>query len=120
MLLLLFGVVGCRHEGSSRISTVGAAVPLQKEERRSFLILGFGIVTVEQPDEENLVTVVDQSSLGLYAGNQPGLKLGLGFQSSAVTSVPILEPEEGVVFEVTKKPFEQVEVVVHGNNGADL
>ncbi|TAJ33339.1 MAG: hypothetical protein EPO64_01070, partial [Nitrospirae bacterium] len=50
------------------------------------LIIGVGVVTVNEPKEQ-AVLATDTQALGLSLSDRPGLKLGLGYSSSTVVTV---------------------------------
>lgn len=66
------------------------------------LIIGIGVVSVND-STNNSVVITDTSALGLTVTDRPGLKLGLGYASSFVLSVP--DNAADVRVEVTKNMF---------------
>jgi hypothetical protein len=65
------------------------------------LILGFGIVSVNEPPSQ-AVLATDSHILGISISNQPGLKFAFGYSSSTVVSIP--DGAEDVRVEVSKIP----------------
>lgn len=65
------------------------------------VILGFGIVSVNEPENQAVVTT-DAQALGISLSDRPGLRLGLGYSSSTVVSVAA--GAEDVRVEVSKSP----------------
>ena len=87
-ILLFSGCSGLKVEGES--GTV------------HHLILGIGIVSVNDTKEKAMV-VTNTTALGVTLSNQPGQKLGVGYSSSSVVSVPTNAKD--VRAEISKTPF---------------
>lgn len=87
--LLLFSVIlsGC------------IAIP-GKGGTKHYVIVGFGIVSVNESEEA--VTATQAHSLGISISDRPGLKLGIGYTSSTV--VTVAPGAEDVRVEVSKRP----------------
>lgn len=112
VLMTLLMTAGCSM--SRTINTTGGVIELPgKGPTRHFLIIGFGVVSCKAPEAETAVMVTDHTSLGVYAGDQPGLKLGVGYQQSTVTIVPNGLQADDVRIEVTRKPFLGLKILPH-------
>jgi hypothetical protein len=89
--------------------TASSCVPiLGKKGNVHYLILGFGIVTVNESSQA--VTATDIHALGISASDQPGLKLAVGYSSSTIVSVT--DGAEDVRVEVSKIPGSPIVVDV--------
>jgi hypothetical protein len=66
------------------------------------LIVGFGLVRTKAADGAGVV-VTDARSLGVVVSDRPGVKLGVGYASSTVVSVP--PGATDVRVEVSRQPF---------------
>ena len=73
-------------------------------------MIGIGIVTVSDTNKTDHVFVADQTSLGIYAGNTPGMIFGAGYQSSVVTAISDIEDTGDVLVEVTREAFGRTDV----------
>jgi hypothetical protein len=82
----------------------------QKNTRR-FLVIGIGIITVSETNSTEQVIVADQTSLGIYAGNTPGMIFGAGYQSSTLTAISDPEQVDDIRIEVTRESFGKVKIV---------
>ncbi len=73
-----------------------------KEGRTTYhVIIGFGIVSVNEPAEQAIVTT-DTQALGITLSDQPGLKMGVGYSSSTV--VTVADGAADIRVEVSKVP----------------
>lgn len=66
------------------------------------LIVGLGVVRTKASDDGSVVAT-DARSLGVVVSDRPGLKLGVGYSSSTVVSVP--DGAEDVRVEVSRRPW---------------
>jgi hypothetical protein len=90
------------------MSLPSCAIPFTDNEGTiHHLVLGIGVVSVAQ-DSATGVTVTDATVLGAALSNQPGLKFGLGYSASTVTSVPLAN--SGVLVEVSQAPFGPLQI----------
>lgn len=85
-------------------------IPVETEDARHYVIVGFGVVTVPRSDPEQSVAVHRLHSLGLSVSDHPGLKLGLGYVSGLVTSVP--GHLDHALVEVSQRPFGPIRVSI--------
>ena len=109
LVALLYIPTGCMHSKDRVAQHSGLAIPIENNERKArFIILGFGIVSVEKPESTSQALVTDQTSIGLSAGSQPGLNFGIGYQNSTVTTVPANESD--IYIDVSSRPFGKLEV----------
>ena len=74
----------------------------ESEEALHYLIIGVGIVTVPKSGQQDAVTATKLDVFGIAISDQPGLKLGVGYSSSAVVAVP--DGAEDVRVEVSHTP----------------
>ncbi len=65
------------------------------------IIFGFGIVSVNEPKDIALISTSTQA-LGINMSDRPGMKLGVGYSSNTVITVP--NGAEDVRVEVSKLP----------------
>jgi len=65
------------------------------------LVIGFGIVSVNEPDDIALVSTSTQV-LGVNVSDRPGMKLGIGYSANTVITVP--NNAEDVRVEVSQLP----------------
>ncbi|MDX2166063.1 MAG: hypothetical protein SF182_03340 [Deltaproteobacteria bacterium] len=80
----------------------GCALPLRSSSGTTYhLIVGIGVVAVSDPDRTAAV-VTQAQSVGVAISDRPGLKLGIGYASSTVTSVA--EGAEDVRIEAAHYP----------------
>lgn len=106
---LFLVISGCAS--SPPICTAGGVVALSGQGPvRHFLVIGFGLVSVKLPDEQTAVMACDQTSLGLYAGDLPGIRMGIGYQQSTTTIVPDGLKADDVRIEVVRKPLGTIEI----------
>lgn len=84
-----------------------------KEETKHFLILGFGVVSVNYPQKETAVLATSTQAVGVNVSNQPGLKFGAGYSSSTVLTVPDGTRAEDVRIELEKHPLGLLKVTTH-------
>lgn len=66
------------------------------------LVVGLGVIRTKM-DEESSVLATDSRSFGVVVSDRPGLKLGVGYASSTVVSVP--DGARDVLVEVSRRPF---------------
>ncbi len=118
--ILIFGIVlqcGCSSltkAGKDDTSKAGIVIPIEgKEGTKHFIIIGFGIVSVSYPEGETAVMATNSQVLGINVSNQPGLKLGAGYSSSTVLTVPDGTRADDVRIEVTKRPFGLLKIITH-------
>lgn len=66
-----------------------ASVPGKGSEANTkyFIVLGFGIISVNEPEESAVVSTSAQA-LGISVSDRPGLKFALGYSSSTVVTIP--------------------------------
>lgn len=55
---------------------------------RTYVILGFGVITVNLPDATNMATVVDSWTVGFQYASEPAPSLGLGYLRATTYYVP--------------------------------
>lgn len=90
--------------------TVGCAIPVRCESGTTYhLIVGIGVVAVSDPDQSAAV-VTQAQSIGVAISDRPGLKLGVGYASSMVTTVA--EGAEDVRIEAADYPGGPLTVTV--------
>ncbi len=65
------------------------------------VVLGFGVVSVNDRSR-NGVIATDTQALGVCVTDRPGLKLGVGYSSSVVVSVP--DGAQDVRVEASRRP----------------
>lgn len=73
------------------------------------LVVGIGLVTVNDRTNQALVATSTQV-LGMEVSNRPGLKFGVGYASSVVTTVS--DEAEDVRAEISHWPFGPVNITV--------
>jgi hypothetical protein len=119
-LILVFGVIlvsGCTsllNRGKDDISGDGIVIPIEgKEGTKHYVIIGFGIVTVKKTEGETAAIATNSQALGINLSDQPGLKLGVGYSSSTVLTVPDGALADDVRLEVSKRPFGLLKVTTH-------
>ena len=79
------------------------AIPLRGEEGSvHYLIIGVGVVTVPGTEARTAVQATQMQSLGVAISDQPVTKLGVGYMSSTVVSVP--DGAKDVRVEVSQVP----------------
>jgi hypothetical protein len=89
--------------GCTSTRTAGVVVPIPAGGGTTYhLILGFGVVRVNDANPSAAV-VTDAQSFGLVVSDRPGIKLGLGYASSSVVSVPT--EAKDVCVEVSRQPW---------------
>jgi hypothetical protein len=107
--VILLMTVSCASTRS--ITTTGGVVEIPgKEPTRHFLVFGFGIISLKPPEAETAVMAIDQTVLGLYAGNIPMPNFGVGYQQKTTTIVPDGLKADDIRIEVLRKPFEGLEI----------
>jgi hypothetical protein len=67
------------------VRTAGAVVPV---DATHFLVLGFGIISVETTKSPVAAQVLSGRVLGLQLSDQPGLKLSIGYANGQTVLVP--------------------------------
>ncbi len=83
------------------LSVQGCVVSLKgKGETSHHIIIGIGLVSVK--DEPSAVLTTNTQSLGLSISDRPGLKVGFGYSSNIVVSVP--DSVQDVRVEVSSLP----------------
>jgi hypothetical protein len=88
----------------------GCALPIRTSSGTTYhVILGFGVVAVSDPDQSAAV-VTHAQSVGVAITDRPGLKLGVGYASSTVTTVA--EGAEDVRIEASDYPGGPLTVTV--------
>lgn len=65
------------------------------------IVIGFGIVSVNEPENIALISTSTQV-LGINLSDRPGMKLGVGYSSNTVITVP--DGAEDVRVEVSQLP----------------
>ena len=96
--------------GCTSSRTAGVVVPIPAGAGTTYhLILGFGVVRVNDANPTAAV-VTDAQSFGLVVSDRPGVKLGLGYASSSVVSVPA--DAKDVRVEVSRQPWGPLRVEV--------
>lgn len=53
-----------------------------------YTVIGFGVISIPKPKEQEEIFAAKMKAVGLVVTNQPGLKVGLGYSSSSVISIP--------------------------------
>ena len=79
----------------------------EKNGTSHHVIIGFGVVTVNDPEDKAAV-VSNTQSLGISISDRPGLKLGVGYSSSMVTTVE--NGAEDVRMEISQKPLGTIKI----------
>jgi hypothetical protein len=98
VVLLAAFAMGCTSTRSA-----GVVVPIPAGGGTTYhLILGFGIVRVND-NNPSAAVVTDAQSFGLVVSDRPGIKLGVGYASSSVVSVPA--DAKDVRVEVSRQPW---------------
>jgi hypothetical protein len=88
----------------------GCALPLRAPSGTTYhLIVGIGLVAVSDP-EQTAAVVTQAQSLGVAISDRPGLKLGIGYASSTVTTVA--EGAEDVRIEAADHPGGPLTVII--------
>jgi hypothetical protein len=88
----------------------GCAFPVRSSSGTTYhLIVGVGVVAVSDPDQSAAV-VTQAQSVGVAITDRPGLKLGIGYASSTVTTVA--EGAEDVRIEAAEYPGGPLTVTV--------
>jgi hypothetical protein len=82
--------------------SAGCATYTTAEGVTYHFIIGFGLVRTKAAENAGVVAT-DARSLGVVVSNRPGLKLGVGYASSTVVSVP--PGARDVRVEVSRRPF---------------
>lgn len=125
--ILIFGMVflcGCSSIIKNRkddISSIGSVIPIKgKEGTQHFIILGFGIVTVKKSEGETAVIATNTQALGINVSDQPGLKLGVGYSSSTVLTVPDAIRADDVRMEVSKHPLGTLKIKTYNSKLKDF
>ena len=116
LIVLTTFVFGCSSLNSSKNgeSKVGSVLTIKgKEGTKHFIIIGFGIVRVNRPEGETAAVVTDSQALGINMSHQPGLKLGVGYSSSTVLTVPDGTRADDIRMEVSKRPFGSLRIITH-------
>ena len=85
-----------------------SGIPIDSEDTRHYLIIGVGVVSVPQSQPERSVSVHRMQALGVSVSDQPGLKLGIGYASALVTSIP--HEVSSTVVEVSNRPFGPIRI----------
>ncbi len=102
------------NKGKDDISSIGSVIPIEgKEGTKHFIIIGFGIVSVKRLEGETAAIATNSQALGINVSDQPGLKLGVGYSSSTVLTVPDGTRADDVRMEVSKRPFGLLKIVTH-------
>ncbi|MBX3024576.1 hypothetical protein KF840_06675 [bacterium] len=92
------------------IACGGCAIPVRTSSTTTYhLIVAIGVVAVSDP-EHTAAVVTRAQSLGVAVSDRPGLKLGVGYASSTVTSVS--EGAEDVRIEAADRPFGPLTITV--------
>ncbi len=118
VIAILFVVVvsGCTYVDNRKDSeaAMGAVIPVKgREGTKHFIIIGFGIVRVNRPEGETAALVTDTQALGINVSDQPGLKIGVGYSSCTVTTVPDSTGADDIRVEVTRKPVGALKITTH-------
>lgn len=107
---------GCSsfNTGNNGESKVGPVLTIKGKDGTSyFIIIGFGVVRIKRPAGETAALVTDSQALGINVSDQPGLKVGAGYSSSTVLTVPDGTRAEDVRIEVSKHPFGSLKITTH-------
>ena len=103
---------GCSTSDPIKRKGIAVELPNNKQQNtRRFLVIGIGVITVSDTNHVGQVLVADQTSLGIYAGNTPGMVFGAGYQSSTLTAISDPEFADDIRIEVTRESFGKVNVV---------
>ena len=116
LIILITFVFGCSSLNSSKSSEskMGSVLTIKgKEGTKCFVIIGFGIVRVNRPEGETAAVVTDSQALGISVSDQPGLKLGVGYSSNTVLTVPDGARAGDIRMEVSRRPFGSLEIITH-------
>lgn len=65
-----------------------SGIRIHDGETAHFLVIGIGVVSVPQPDNDDTVLSARSHVLGLSASNFPGNRLALGYSSGVFTAIP--------------------------------
>jgi hypothetical protein len=97
--------------GCTSAQTPGIVVPIPAGGGTTYhLIIGLGVVKVNDT-KQSAAVVTDSHSLGLVVSDRPGLKLGVGYASSSVVSVPPNATD--VRIDVSRQPWGPLRVEAH-------
>lgn len=66
----------------------GGVVAVPGARSTTFIVFGFGIVTVPKPSGTTAVLAVKSTAVGIQLSDQPGAKVSVGFSTGATVAVP--------------------------------
>ena len=67
----------------------GCATRLEdRDGARAYVILGFGVITIEPPDRTNTATIIDSRVFGIQFATEPSPSLGVGYLRATTYYVP--------------------------------
>ena len=82
---------------ASQLGLVCGCVPFHRDGTTHYLVLGFGLVSVNSSTNQVAVTAVKANVLGVMASTMPGPKLSIGYASMAAASV---ETNQNAIVEI--------------------
>ena len=93
----------------------GCSIPIKgQDDTIHHLIIGLGIVSVKQPEENSGALVTKTESLGVYISNQPSISFSLGYAKSNVVSIP--ETTDNIILDISQKSFGPISIITNPIN----
>ncbi|MBU1052571.1 MAG: hypothetical protein KKC46_01940 [Proteobacteria bacterium] len=90
----------------------GCSIPINGQNGTTHhLIVGLGVVTVKQPNENNGVLVTKTESIGAQISDQPTIHFAIGYSKSNVVSIP--ETTNNIVLEISQKTLGPINIVIN-------
>ncbi len=89
-------------------------LPVSEDQSVHYVILGFGVVSVPKTEKKTAVFAAKSQALGIVLSDQPGAKLGIGYTSSSLVTIP--DGAEDVRVEISQTPGGSVTVNAPSTN----
>jgi hypothetical protein len=83
-------------------------LPVSEEQSVHYVILGLGVVSIPKTEQKTAVFAAKSQALGIVVSDQPGAKLGIGYSSTSLVTIP--DGAEDVRVEVSQTPGGSVTV----------
>ncbi len=77
-------------------------LPVQGESSIHYVVLGLGIVSIPKPDTQTAILATKTQTLGIVVSDQPGAKVGVGYNSGSVVTIP--DGAKDVRVEISQNP----------------
>lgn len=86
----LLSIIAMLFMGGCANTTCCLTTVQETDSAIRYVVIGFGVISIpkQKQNEMDGILATKMTAVGLVVTNQPGLKVGLGYSSSSVITVP--------------------------------